>query len=289
MSLDIERALSDGLDRLLTRPGAYLVGAFLVLGVANVVVAQSLTELAAEFVIEEYGQELAEAGSLDEFRSQVGMSPFAVGLSPTLLAVAFVALAFVAEAVGIVAVRVFAAADPKRLPEGVADGLALATLNGFLAGIFTFVIVAVGFVVGLIGLIIGGFVLGAFLVVSLVFVRQAVALDDENAIGALGRSWDVAKGNRWYLFALVLILAVLGMVVGGLGGLVAGLLGRTVSTLVNAVIGAVVGVFGIAVTTQAYQQLRPTGDAGTGVDGAGVDGTGVDGDWETSESRNDGF
>ncbi|SDF06819.1 hypothetical protein [Halorientalis regularis] len=266
MSLDIEKALGDGLDRVLTQPGAYLVGAFLALGLANTVVVQSLLDVAVEFVVEEFGPQMAETGSLDEFRNEVGVLPFAVSLPPTLLAVAFVALAFVGEALGIVGVRLFAASDPDRLPDGLADGLPLATVNGFLAGIFVFVIVTVGFVVGLIGLIVGGFVLATFLVVSLVFVRQAVALEDENAIGALSESWSVAKGSRWYLFGLLVILGVIGAVVGGVIGLIGGLLGPAVNALANVIVGAVVGVFGIAVTTRAYQQLRTERGGATGVD-----------------------
>jgi hypothetical protein len=278
MSLDIEKALSDGFDRVLTLPGAYLVAAFLALGFANTVVVQSLTDIAVEATIDEFGPRMAEAGALDEFRDQVGVFPFAVSLPPTLLGAAFVALAFVAEAVSIVAIRVFAAPDPDGLPGGIADGLPLATVNGFVAGIFTFVIVSVGFVVGLLGIIIGGFVVAAFLGVSLVFVRQAVALDDENAIGALSQSWSVAKGDRWYLLGLVVVLFVISLVIGGAGGLVGGLLGPAVNALVNVVVGATVGVFGIAVTTRAYQQLR------TEPDGADA---GVDDGFETAGSEND--
>ncbi|RXK51823.1 hypothetical protein [Halorientalis pallida] len=256
MSLDIEKALGDGLDRTLTRPGAYLLVAFLALGFANTVVYESLMQVVAQFVVEEFGPQLAEAGALEQFQNEIGVLPFAVSLPPTLLAAAFVALAFVAEAIGIVAVRVFAASDPDRLPDGLADSLPLATVNGFLAGIFVFVIVTVGFVVGLIGFIVGGFVLATFLGVSLVFVRQAVALDDENAIGALTESWSAAKGNRWYLFGLIVVLALVGVIVGFGSGLVAGLFGPVVRGVVNVAVGATVGVFGIAVTTQAYQQLR---------------------------------
>mgnify|MGYP006280734031 FL=1 len=277
MSLDIEQALSDGFDRLLTQPGAYLVGAFLALGFANTVVVQSLMDVVFEFVLEEYGPQMAETGSLDQFQNEVGVLPFAVSLPPTLLAVAFVALAFVGEALGIVGVRVFAASDPNRLPDGLTDDLPLATVNGFLAGIFVFVIVTIGFVVGLIGLIIGGFVLATFLAVSLVFVRQAVALEDENAISALSESWSVTKGNRWYLFGLLIILGVIGGVIGFVSGLLGGYLGPTVNALVSVVVGAVVGVFGIGVTTRAYQQLR-TGQATP---------AGVEEEYEEPGSQND--
>jgi hypothetical protein len=249
-----------------------------VLGFANAVVVQSLTAAAAEFVVNEFGPQLAEADALDEFRRNVGVSPLSVSLPPALLGAAFVVLAFLTEAISIVAVRVFAAPDPERLPEGVADGLTLATLNGFLAGILTFVIVAVGFVVGLVGVIVGGFVVAAVLGVSLLFARQAVALGDENAITALRESWDVAKGNRWYLLGLVVVLALVSLVIGGGGGLIGGLFGPAASTLVSVVVGAAVGVFGIAATTQAYQQLR-----------VGRDQTGgsSDGGHKPAESGND--
>ncbi len=278
MSLDIESAFSDGLDRVVTQPGAYLLGAFLALGLANAVVAQSLTAAAVEFAVDEFGPRLAEAGALDQVRNEVGALPFAVSLPPTLLGAAFVALAFVAEAISIVAVRVFAAPDPERLPDGVADGLPLATANGFLGGIFVFVIVAVGFVVGLIGVVIGGFVVAAFLWTSLLFLRQAVALDDENAISALGQSWTVTRGNRWYLLGLVVALAVIGLVISGAGGLVATLLGPVANTLSSVVVGAVVGVFGIAVTTRAYQQCRTERDPTGG---------GIDDEYDASDSEPD--
>lgn len=277
MTLDIGKAISDGFDRLLTQPGVYLIAAFLALGLANTVVVQSLSEIAVEFAIDEFGPQMAEAGALEQFQNGAGVFPFAVSLPASLLAVAFVALMFVGEALGIVAIRVFAASNPDRLPDGLTDRLALATANGFLGGIFVFLIVLVGFLVGLIGLIIGGFVLAAFLGVSLVFVRQAIALDDENAISALTESWSVAKGNRWYLLGLLIIVGVISGAIGGISGFVASLLGPTVNAVVSIVVGAVIGVFGIAVTTRAYEQLR-----------GGQDGpTSVNDEYETTGSQDD--
>jgi multisubunit Na+/H+ antiporter MnhC subunit len=60
---------------------------------------------------------------------------------------------------------------------------------------------------------------------------------------------------------------VIGAVVGGVSGFVGGFLGPVVNALVNVVVGAAVGVFGIAVTTRAYQELLTERTEATGVDG----------------------
>ncbi|WP_336002008.1 hypothetical protein [Halorientalis halophila] len=254
MSIDIGAVLHEGIDRLASAPGLTLVGAFLALGLANVVVTQSMTVAFVEFVVDELGPQLSETRELEQFRQSTGPTPFAVSLAPSLLAVLFLLLAVVTEALSVVAVRVFAgdADDPWT---GATDRLPMATLNAFVAGILAFVLIALAFVVGLIGLIVGGFVLAAFVAISLLFVRQEVALEDENFLGALSESWDRAKGNRWQLLALILLFGVLGASVGVVGGL-GSFLGPEASTILSVTFGAITGAFGIAATTRAYEQLR---------------------------------
>lgn len=270
MSLDIEKALSDGLDRLLTRPGALLVGAFIGLGVVSVVVGQSFARLGFEFLLEEFGQQLAETGQLEQMRRNVGSFPFAVSVSPVVLAMVFVVSAFVAEAISVVGVRAFAASDPDRLPADLTDRLGLATVNGFLGGLLASVAILIGFVVGLLGLVVGSFVVAAFLWISLLFVRQEVALADENAIGALTESWELARGNRWQLLVVVVVLVLVSVGVSVVTSAV-GFLGPAVRTVIGMGLGSVAGVYGIAVTTRAYEQLRGERDAASDDWDDGVD------------------
>lgn len=113
------------------------------------------------------------------------------------------------------------------------------------------VVVSIAVVIGFALLIVPGI----FLALSFLFVVFAIAVEDERALDAMRRSWQLATGNRWRLFALFLIVVVGSTVVSGLGSLfsvVSPIAGQLVSMALSAVVSIVV----YGVLADAYLQLR---------------------------------
>lgn len=253
MSLDIGAAISEGVDRLLSRDGLVLVGAFLVVGVLSNVAMQSLFVGFAEAILElAQSPDAPPEMDVETLREQVRQaranSPLAVEISPTVAVGLVFLLAIVAEALRIVAVRIFYAASGDR-PSDLRQNLAFATANGFLGGIVVSVLVLVGFVFLIVP--------GVFLALVLFFVRQEIAVENRNFVDAMAESWALTRGNRLNLFGLAVVLLVVIGVATFLPTLVASVAGSsTASVVLNAIVSPVVTVFGIAATTRAYAQLK---------------------------------
>jgi len=111
--------------------------------------------------------------------------------------------------------------------------------------------------IGLVALLVPGL----FVLVSFVFMPIYVAAEGENFVDALRHSWGLATGNRLEIFALLLVLMAVGGLFGGIIGFgsamvaVAGGPSGLFSVLVSVMI-APVSLYGLAVTTDAYTQLR---------------------------------
>jgi hypothetical protein len=260
MALDIGRALRDGFDRTTARNGGILAAVFVVFGIVNALVGQSLGRVWIEGFLDDLaenppsleGTDLTTAEFQDlitETRDSLAeMLPLAelTGLSlAELLGLALI-LAFVAETIRIVTVRVFVRSDTESIPrELVTRNLPLAVLNGFVGGIVA------GVLIGIASLFL--LLPGIFVAISFLFFRQEVATADKNFIEALSGSWALTSGNRIELFVLVLILVVIAPIVS----LVIGLLGSsTPVALLNTAVTSVVLVYTVAVVSRAYDQLR---------------------------------
>lgn len=265
MSLDIGGAFGDGLARLSGRPGVVLAAAFAVIALASAVVSQTLQVEGFEALLEAIrSSSPAELGvsqavyetQLETLSSQVETtrenSPLAVDVPLSVAAAGLLVVAVVSEAVSIVAVRAFATTDPDAVSlDGVTDGLGLATLQGFVGGVVVWGLIIVGSVLLLLP--------GLFAATVFFFLRQEIALEDENFIDAMAASYRVTEGNRLNVFALALLVVVVSQL-NLVGSLVIGPFSPIAGTLVAALIGGVLAAFGAAVVTQAYLQL--TGDAG---------------------------
>jgi hypothetical protein len=121
----------------------------------------------------------------------------------------------------------------------------------WLSGLVVSAVLAVAIPVGFVLL----FVPGLFLAVSLQFAMFAVAVEDARPVDALRRSWSLAGGNRWRLFALVVLFGVIGGLGGALGSLfafVSPAAGQLLSLTLNSVL--VVLMYGIL--ADAFVQLR---------------------------------
>lgn len=270
MTLEIGRAVSDGLRRSVKRNGLVLMGVFVVVGLVSALAMQSLL-----------------AASMDSLPSQgaAGSNPFGSGTSLAFLplpvaAVLAIVMAFVAEAARIVGVRTLVSDETETIPaEFRTRNLPLATLNGFVAGI----VASVLWGIGLIFLIVPGL----FLALSFYFYRQEVAVQDKNFIDALQDSWAIASGNRLPLLILALATAVIGIIItipGMILGFVLGQ-GSMITGVVNVALGAVVTVVGMAIAARAYVQLTESDAAPEDGDGSGAADEGAVGADEGGQSN----
>jgi uncharacterized membrane protein (Fun14 family) len=260
MSLDIGRALRDGFDGVRARNGLILATVFVAFGVVNTVVEQSLTRVSSVNLLDELsenppsleGTDLTTAeyqeliADLRESVTEATQLAYLDSPSVSQLIVATLALVVVGEAVRIVAIRAFVSPETESIPrELVTRNLPLAVINGVVGLIVTWILIAVASVFLLVP--------GIFLVVSFLFFRQEVAIEDKNFIEALSGSWNLTSGNRWELFVLVAILVLIAPIVS----FAIGLFGSSAPVaLLNVVVTSAILAYTVAVVSEAYNQLR---------------------------------
>jgi hypothetical protein len=225
-----------------------------------------------------------------------GPPPLALPISLTAAAALTLVLAVVSEAARIVAVRTLVSDETGRIPGAfVRRNIGLATINGLLGalvvgvlaggGLFLALVIGTTLVSGgvptfggpfgavVVGVLVGIgllllFALGVFLAVAFFFVRQEIAVEDENFVDAMADSWTLTGGDRVEVFVVALVVVALD-VVASLPGFALAFLDPAVGALVGIVLGAVATVFGIAVACRAYDQLRAEREEG--VDALGPD------------------
>ena len=276
MSLQIDEALQEGFHRTFARSGLLLVAAFVAFGFANAVISQSLSgEMMG--VLERAVEQPAQQSQPPFGPGTNQETPFAVPLPLPVLGLLSLLTALVAEAIRIVAVRVFASDHTDSVPRSLATRrIGLATINGvvggIVAGIFT--------VLGLVFLVVPGI----YVAISLFFVRQEIAVADKNFVDALGDSWSLTAGNRWELLGLAVIVIVINLIASSPSAVLV-FLDPAIGTSVSLVIGGFTTVFGIAAATRAYEQLRRERDAKLGLDDGDGGAAGADDDWNTGNGR----
>jgi hypothetical protein len=261
MSLDIGAAFREGANRTVAKNGLLLALAFFLIGLAVAVLYQTLLIGGFESLLEAFRGLSPEQINIsqEEYNRQINTmetqlemaretSPLALDLPPGVAAAGLVVVALLSEAVSIVAVRVFATDETNAIPSDLAtDNILLATLNGFIGKIVVWGLISVGLLF---------FVLpGIFLAVVFYFLRQEIALQDKNFVSAMADSWRLTKGNRIEVFAVALVVLVVSQLNAVLGPL-SGVVPQIAVTLLTAVFGAALAVFGAAVVTRLYVQLR---------------------------------
>ncbi|MEF8808229.1 hypothetical protein [Natronomonas sp.] len=261
MSIDIGAAFREGANRTVAKNGLLLTVAFFLIGLAVAVLYQTLLIGGFESLLEAFRGLSPEQINIsqEEYNRQINTmetqlemaretSPLALDLPPGVAAAGLVVVALLSEAVSIVAVRVFATDETNAIPSDLAtDNILLATLNGFIGKIVVWGLISVGLLF---------FVLpGVFLAVVFYFLRQEIALQDKNFVSAMADSWRLTKGNRIEVFAVALVVLVVSQLNAVLGPL-SGVVPQIAVTLLTAVFGAVLAVFGAAVVTRLYVQLR---------------------------------
>jgi hypothetical protein len=123
--------------------------------------------------------------------------------------------------------------------------------RAFLAALVVSVVLGVAITIGLALLLLPGL----FLAVSFQFAVFAVAVEDTGPIEAFRRSWDLANGNRWRLFALVVLFGVVGAVGGAIGSVFA-FVSPSVGQLASLVINSVLVILMYGVIADSFVQLR---------------------------------
>lgn len=231
-TLRIGSALSDGIDSLISRGGARLVAAY--------VVVQVITQVAINSV---FAATLAERLPAEAMNTAY---PLALDV-PLAVSGLVTALAFLATIlVSIVAMRALHAdldevpnaQHTRRLPRTLAVLVVVSLITGVAVGVgFVFLVIP-----------------GIFLAVALAFSQLAVVVEDAGVVEAVKRSWSLTKGNRLRLFALGLIVAVVSGVVGAVFGLF-GVVSPALGNLLSAAMTGVASLFGLAVLVSAYHQI----------------------------------
>jgi hypothetical protein len=246
MALRITDALQNGLRRTVSREALGLIVVFLAFQSVSTVVTQSFNRR----LFQEFGATTTEGAAAAPFgmAGTGGALPFAVNLPLAPLVGGLLVTVVLAEALSILGVRMFARETTVSVSTAsLRDGLLLATLNGVAGGILTWVATGVGTLLLIIP--------GVFVAVSLFFVRQEVAIADKNFISALTGSWALTRGVRLKVFGLAVLLTIVNLIAGS-PAVVLFFVDPAVALVIGVVLGSVVSVFGLAVVTRAYAQLR---------------------------------
>lgn len=256
-SLDLYQVLADAVDSLLSRTGAQIVAALAIVGIVSDVLAESLLVQVFEdtltFVRDNADTSQPEAQQLiTDLERTIEAAGLTVDLSVPVLLVGLLALAIVIEAIRIVAVRAFANDELDGVPRALAvRRLPIATAYGFVAVILIYLTIAV--VSALTFFLL--FVPALFVYIGLLFVRQEIAVADKGPIQAISGSWGLVKGNRWEILGLAVVLFLVAVVTWLLASLLAGPAGTVGAALLSSLNLA----FGMALVTEAYVRLSPSG------------------------------
>ncbi|WP_178917744.1 hypothetical protein [Natronomonas gomsonensis] len=123
--------------------------------------------------------------------------------------------------------------------------------RAFISSIGANIIVTIAVTIGFILL----FVPGIFLAISFIFVIFAIGVEDERAMDSLSRSWELASGNRWGLFALGLIVGVI-TAVGSSIGSVASFVSPAAGQVLSLALTSVFAIISYGILADAYLQVR---------------------------------
>ena len=244
MALQLGQAVSDGIGRILTRTGGILLVGLLAI--------QLVTQAAVNTAVIGYLP--------PEVAAQFGESAGLVLPLPAEVGLALLAATLIASSVYFVALSRALARPARELSTFPAALLTRrvgrATLSMVVGGFVVSIAVTLGFA--------ALFFPGVFLAASFLFFAFAVGVEDEGTIGALKRSWALARGNRLKLALLVVLSGGIGGTVGAVGSLLdfAGL--ALASEVAVSVVTSVLFTALYGVIAAAYLQLRDDSPGGSG-------------------------
>jgi hypothetical protein len=247
MSLDVARALKEGLDRLTSRNGVLFVGIFVLVSLLGNVALDSAT-----LALEALSGELAtETGQPQPDPLPEAATPLGFSLPGSVITLLVLIWLLAWAAMSVVAVRVMATDHTEKIPDDLLSRrLTLATVNEIFARIVVLTLIGIGFIAFVVP--------GVFLAICFYFVRPLIAIEDRNAIDAMAESWRLSKGDR---FAVLVLLIGAVVIYGAIS--IAGTFGAfalsalpVAGIVVSVAFAAIANVFWLAVSARAYVQLR---------------------------------
>lgn len=152
----------------------------------------------------------------------------------------------------------------KSMPSYIAAQL-LAVLAASLAiGIPLGVVSAMGGAAVSVLAVLVAMILIVYAAVKLSLIAPVIAIEGQrNPITAIGRSWQLTKGNSFrivlFIALLILVIVIISALVAGIVGLVLAAVGGAVATIGNAIVGALLNalltVVFLVVTVAIHRQL----------------------------------
>lgn len=241
MSIDISSVLEGGYERTIAPTGLQFAVIFYVVSLLSALFSPEVDPASLQ---ETPVGDMAPAAGGGTTAPSLGLPAGLAGLLSLLLAV-------VSVVVTIAAIRTFVAGETEAIPREFARrDIVWAGVNFAVGAVVFGIAVAIGFVLLVIP--------GLFLLVSLFFWTVFVTVEDQNFIEGFKSSWELTGGHRLVLFALGVVVAVVGFVVSLVFGIPAALLPDVFGFLINQAASALLTVFFLATAAEAYIQL--TGD-----------------------------
>jgi hypothetical protein len=239
MTLQLGRAISDGIKRILTPTGGILLVVFLAL--------QLLTQASINTAV----VSVFSDGPAGEIEAALGLT---LPVSGTVAGGLFAGAIVLSSAYFVVLSR--ALTRPKTALSGFPSALytrrmGRSTLSMFVGGLVVGLAIMIGFVFF--------FLPGIFLAVCFLFFTFAVGVEDRGIVGALKRSWGLSRGNRLKLAALVILAGVIGAISGIVGTIfdIAG--SAIVGELMVNTINSLLFVLLYGIIAAAYLQVQDDG------------------------------
>jgi hypothetical protein len=300
MSIDISRALSDGLNRSLKRSGGILFVVFLVLETVSMVAMQSASDTLFPQALQRF-QEMSSGPLPTQFTQLLeGPQPLAASIPLWVAISLFFMVAVLGQTARVLSDRTFISSETEGLHEP-RRWIGWATLSSIGGSIVIFALFFLLYLPVGVLLIVSPLLLLVWAVVALItaivlsvsflFFRQEIASRDIGPVDALSDSWSLVKGNRLEVLGLILLLTGITLVVDIVGGLLFGLFSLRAGAIAGLFIGAALFVFDSAVVAQAYCQLRTEKrDVDTNETSDGINenrDTDTDDEWEPDEKWND--
>ncbi|WP_238993867.1 hypothetical protein [Halobellus captivus] len=254
MAFHLSRAFVDGIRRVLTRTGAVL---FVVLLLIQFLVQASINTAVLGTFPPEASEQVGSLGLTLPVSGSVGWGLFAA-------AFVLVSMYFVALSRAFVRPMEELSAFPGELYQ---RRVGRATLSMIVGGVVVGVSVTIGLAFFLLP--------GIFLAACFLCFIFAVGVEDCGTLSALRRSWDLSRGNRLKLSAIVVLSGAIGGTIGIVGTVFDLAAAPVIAELLTNTLSTVLFVFVYGVMAASYLQLReeraqPDSDetAGTAIDGA---------------------
>ena len=223
MSLRVFDALTGGIERTLAKNGLVLVAAFYVLMAI---------------------QTLFTPGGV-----QTGIDPEPVIDAPAIGALVAILTSVASLYLLIVSLRTVVTDETETIPDAaLRDRPVWAFLNVFVGLIVFTVLVTIGFVFLIVP--------GLFLLVALWFFDVYVAVEDDDFVTALKRSWSLTSGNRLGLFGLGVAVVLISVAISIPFTIAMVVVGGVLGVLISQIGTAIGGIFIYATTAVAFTQLR---------------------------------